>query len=39
MSEWVNVKDRLPDLFQNVLVVNKRGKSFDIDKAWWNGYR
>lgn len=38
MQKWISVKDRLPDEFKNVIVANKRGKTYDIDKAWWNGY-
>lgn len=34
---WISVDERLPDEFENVIVANKRGKQFDIDKAWWNG--
>ena len=28
----------MPEQSKKVLVCNKRGKQFDIDKAWWNGY-
>jgi len=34
---WVPVTERLPEKFENVIVANKRGKHFDIDKGWWNG--
>lgn len=34
---WISVEERLPEDFENVLVANKRGKHFDIDKGWWNG--
>lgn len=39
MQQWISVKDRLPEEFENVIAANKRGKAYDIDKAWWNGYR
>lgn len=37
MNEWINIKDKMPKKFENVLAANKRGKQYDIDKAWWNG--
>lgn len=36
-SEWISVENRLPQNMENVLAANKRGKIYDIDKAWWNG--
>lgn len=36
-GSWISVDDALPEEFENVIVANKRGKIFDIDKAWWNG--
>ncbi len=37
VPRWIPVTERLPEMSQNVLVANKRGKIYDIDKAWWNG--
>ena len=34
---WIPVTERLPEKFENVIVANKRGKHYNIDKAWWNG--
>lgn len=36
-EKWIPVAKRLPRKFETVLVANKRGKHYDIDKAWWNG--
>lgn len=36
-KEWIPVTERLPEPFENILVANKRGKHYDIDKGWWNG--
>lgn len=35
--KWISAEERLPEPFENVLAANKRGKHYDIDKAWWNG--
>lgn len=37
MIEWISVKDRLPEKMQNVLIANKRGVRYDIDKGWYDG--
>lgn len=37
-SPWHRVEDELPEKFVNVILANKRGKHYDIDKGWWNGY-
>lgn len=37
IPRWIPVTERLPEPFENVLVANKRGKHYDIDKGWWNG--
>jgi len=37
MSEWISVKERLPEVFKDVLIANKRGKHYDISKGWWTG--
>ena len=37
IPRWIPVTERLPEKFENVLVANKRGKHYDIDKGWWNG--
>jgi hypothetical protein len=34
---WIPVAEQLPGPFENILVANKRGKHYDIDKGWWNG--
>jgi len=34
---WIPVTERLPEEGENILVANKRGKHYDIDKGWWNG--
>ena len=34
---WIPVMEKLPEPFENILVANKRGKHYDIDKGWWNG--
>ena len=36
-TEWIDVNVEMPKEFENVLVANKRGNIYDIDKAWWNG--
>ena len=40
MSEWISVKDKLPEEFENVIAFNRRGrgKACDMDICWWNGY-
>lgn len=38
VSPWHRVEDELPEKFVNVILANKRGKHYDIDKGWWNGY-
>lgn len=35
---WIPVTERLPKRGKNVLVANKRGKQWDIDKAWLSCY-
>lgn len=37
-SPWHRVEDELPEKFVNVILANKRGKHYDIDKGWWNGH-
>lgn len=37
VPKWIPVEERLPEPFENILVANKRGKHYDIDKGWWNG--
>ena len=37
-SPWHRVEEELPEKFVNVILANKRGKHYDIDKGWWNGY-
>ena len=37
-SPWHRVEEGLPEKFVNVILANKRGKHYDIDKGWWNGY-
>lgn len=38
VPKWIPMTERLPEKFENVIVANKCGKHYDIDKAWWNGY-
>jgi hypothetical protein len=35
---WIPVAKRPPERGENVLVANKRGKQWDIDKAWLSCY-
>jgi hypothetical protein len=34
VPKWIPVTERLPKRGKNVLVANKRGKQWDVDKAW-----
>ena len=35
---WISVEERLPEKYEVVIALNKRGKQHDIDKAYWNGF-
>lgn len=35
---WIPVTQRLPEKYEVVIALNKRGKQHDIDKAYWNGF-